>query len=362
MASITRLPSGAYRVQIRRKGRYASETFVRRDDAQKSARQAETLVDQGRPPNRSSVGRLHTFGDLADLHIADRCAVGKPPRRSKAATLALLKSNLGCQKIGHLDRHKLIEYGRMRADQGAGPVTLGIDIGVIKMILTHAAAVHGLEIFPEAVDLARVALKRLGLIGKGLERDRRPTTAELKRLFRCFDENARLTLPMTRIGQFAITTALRLDEICRVDWSDLDIDRRMLLIRDRKDPRNKVGNDQRIPLFAATGFDAWALVMAQAKQLGKAKGPIFPYNSRSVGAAFRRACAEVDVKDLHFHDLRHEGTSRLFEFGLTIEQVALVTGHKDWKMLRRYTHIRPEALHRLVAARAPYPTENLAAE
>ena len=47
MALITRLPSGAYRVQIRRKGRYASETFLRRDDAHKWARQAETLVDQG---------------------------------------------------------------------------------------------------------------------------------------------------------------------------------------------------------------------------------------------------------------------------------------------------------------------------
>jgi integrase len=362
MASITKLPSGAYRVQVRRKGRYASETFLRRDDAQKWARQAETLVDQGLPPNRSSVARLHTFGDLADLHIADMCAVGKPPRRSKAATLATLKRDLGKEKIGHLDRHKLIEYGRKRADQGAGPVTLGIDIGVIKMILTHAAAVHGLEIRVEGVDLARVALKRLGLIGKGIERDRRPTTAELGRLFRCFDENTRLTMPMTRIVQFAIATAMRLDEICRADWGDLDIDRRMLLIRDRKDPRNKAGNDQRIPLFAATGFDAWALVMAQAKHLGKAKGAIFPYNSKSVGTAFRRACADADVKDLHFHDLRHEGTSRLFEVGLSIEQVALVTGHKDWKMLRRYTHIRPEALHRLVAARAPYPAENFAAE
>lgn len=199
------------------------------------------------------------------------CAVGKPPRRSKAATLATLKRDLGKEKIGHLDRHKLIEYGRKRADQGAGPVTLGIDIGVIKMILTHAAAVHGLEIRVEGVDLARVALKRLGLIGKGVERDRRPTTAELARLFRCLDENARLTMPMTCIVQFAIATAMRLDEICRADWSDLDIDRRMLLIRDRKDPRNKAGNDQRIPLFAATGFDAWALVMAQAKYLGKAK-------------------------------------------------------------------------------------------
>ncbi|MGB3691065.1 MAG: hypothetical protein WBA02_17390 [Jannaschia helgolandensis] len=53
-------------------------------------------------------------------------------------------------------------------------MTLGIDIGVIKMIITHAAAVHGLDISPEPVDLARVALKRLGLIGKGTERDRRP--------------------------------------------------------------------------------------------------------------------------------------------------------------------------------------------
>jgi hypothetical protein len=62
----------------------------------------------------------------------------------------------------------------MLADQCAGPVTLGIDIGVIKMIITHTAAVHELDISPAPVDLARVALKRLGLVGKGAERDRRP--------------------------------------------------------------------------------------------------------------------------------------------------------------------------------------------
>lgn len=143
------------------------------------ARQAETLVDQGLPPNRSSVARLPTFGDLVELHIADMCAVRKPPRRSKAATLATLKGDPGKEKIGHLDRHKLIDYGRKRADQGAGPATLGIDVGVIRMILTHAAAVHGLEISVEGVDLARVAPKRLGRIGKGVERDRRPTMAGL---------------------------------------------------------------------------------------------------------------------------------------------------------------------------------------
>lgn len=73
---------------------------------------------------------------------------------------------------GHLYRSTLIEYGRQRAARGAGPVALGIDTGVIKLILTHAAAVHGLEVSSEPVDLAGVALKRLGWIGKGNERDK----------------------------------------------------------------------------------------------------------------------------------------------------------------------------------------------
>lgn len=86
----------------------------------------------------------------------------------------------------------------------------------------------------------------------------------------------------------------------------------MLLIRDRKDPRNKTCNDQRIPLFATTGFDAWTLVTEQARHLSHTNGRIFSYNSKPAGTAFLRGCAEVSVKDLHFHDLRHEGTSRLF--------------------------------------------------
>ena len=54
----------------------------------------------------------------------------------------------------------------------------------------------------------------------------------------------------------------------------------------------------------------------------------------------------MSIPDLHFHDLRHEGTSRLFEQGYEVQQVALVTGHKDWRHLKRYTNLRPEDLHR----------------
>ena len=78
-----------------------------------------------------------------------------------------------------------------------------------------------------------------------------------------------------------------------------------------------------------------------------------PYNHRSVSKAFARACEELKIDDLHFHDLRHEGSSRLFEAGLPIEKVALVTGHKDWRTLRRYAKLKPEELHKLQTAPQP---------
>lgn len=62
-----------------------------------------------------------------------------------------------------------------------------------------------------------------------------------------------------------------------------------------------------------------------------------------------RACARLAIIDLHFHDLRHEATSRLFEAGYDIPEVASVTLHSSWNELKRYTQLRPESLHRLPA-------------
>src|SRR3546814_10558609 len=91
------------------------------------------------------------------------------------------------------------------------------------------------------------------------------------------------------------------------------------LVRDRKDPREKDGNDQWVPLLNLAGFDALRLIRVQRKYDPRGDR-IFPYNPRSVGTAFRRACRALKIENLHFHDLRHEATSRLFEAGLRIEQ------------------------------------------
>lgn len=352
MATFTKLKAGSWRAQIRRKGQYLNETFLRRKDAEEWALDMERHIDRQEPAVTRKSRDAKLFGGLVTLHRQDMEEVGIKIGRSKDFCLIALDDALGHLKLPELDRERLIKFGRDRAKEGAGPVTLGMDFGYIKTVLSHAAAVHGVTISTEPLDLARIALKRLGLIGKGNERDRRPTQNEIDRITKALDENPRQMIPVGRIVRFAVATAMRQEEICRVEWRDFDPETRMLLIRDRKDPRKKDGNNQRIPLLDVSGYDACKIIEEQGRFSNIREGRIFPYNGRSVGTAFRRQCEDLKIEDLHFHKLRHEGTSRLFEAGFTIEQVALVTGHKDWKVLRRYTHLKPEALHTILAAKA----------
>jgi len=346
LATFKQLPSGNWRVQIRRKGRYIGESFRRRKDAEEWALDNERRIDRGETPlSRARIDPTR-LEDLIDLHLLDMKEVGKCPRRSKAFSLESLKKKLGSVKLAGLTRERLIQFGRDRAKEGAGPVTVAMDLTYLKTVIAHAAAVHGLKVSGEQVDLARLALKRLGIVGKGRVRDRRPWPDEITQLIDYFESNERQLIPVGRLIRFAIATAMRQDEICRIRWDDVDPRGKTVLIRDRKDPREKDGNNQKVPLLSATGYDAWAIVQEQRAISGRMER-IFPYSGKSVGTAFRRACVELKIEDLHFHDLRHEAASRLFEAGFTIEQVALVTGHRDWKMLKRYTNLRPEDLHRL---------------
>ena len=343
MATYNKLPSGCWRVQVRRRGQYVSRTFRLKSEAEGWAIGAERAVQTGKDPDAVQIDPKALFGTLVDLHIADLAEVGKPLLRSKAMCLEKLKRDLGRERLSGFTRERLIAYGKQRAKEGAGPVTIGMDVGYIRTLLVHAAAVHGIEVPTEQVTLARVALRRLGLVGKGHERDRRPTQDDLDRIIAYNDNNPRQGIPVGRLVKFAVATAMRQEEICTLRWVDVDFSTSLATVRNRKDPRRKSGNDQKVPLLDATGYDAIAILKEQ-KALGLGGDRVFPYNGRSLGTAFRRTCRELSIEDLHFHDLRHEATSRLFEAGFDIPEVSLVTGHKDWKMLRRYLNLRPHHL------------------
>ena len=99
-----------------------------------------------------------------------------------------------------------------------------------------------------------------------------------------------------------------------------------------KHPGDKKGNN----VYCELPPEAIAIV----KSMPRDEERIFPYSTDAISAAFTRACKILGIEDLRFHDLRHEGISRLFEIGRTIPQVAAVSGHRSWTSLKRYTHLR----------------------
>jgi len=117
-----------WRAQVRREGRALCKTFQRKGDADAWAPKAERTIDQGRDPTAQRVRADDIFATLIDLHIDDLQAVRRPLRRSKRRVLTRLRRELGGTPLNRLTREKLIEYGRNRADQGAGPAMLAVDI------------------------------------------------------------------------------------------------------------------------------------------------------------------------------------------------------------------------------------------
>jgi hypothetical protein len=136
--------------------------------------------------------------------------------------MGALKVALGTVKLPQLNRERLIEFGRRRAKQGAGPATLAIDLSFIRTIVSHAAAVHGIDVSAEEVRLARIALSHLGLVGRSIERDRRPTQDELDEFIEYFETSPRQIIPMGRIVRYAIATTMRQEEICQPERPDVD--------------------------------------------------------------------------------------------------------------------------------------------
>jgi len=178
------------------------------------------------------------------------------------------------------------------------------------------------------------AARRLGYTGGSHKRDRRPTLSELDRLLTHFmgvEARRPKSLPMTVIVPFALFSTRRQDEITRIERKDFEPEHKRVLVRDMKNPGQKIGNN------------VWCDLPDEAVAIAEAMptpGRMFPYGTDAVSTAFTRACQFLGIEDLHFHDLRHDGVSRLFEMGWNIPNVATVSGHRSWSSLQRYSHIR----------------------
>ena len=338
MASITER-NGRWRVLVRRAGVDKCATFGSRAAAKQWATRIESEVDELRASGILQPRGL-TVGDLIARYIEELYPT-KKWGRSKTADLARLKKELGTVAVDKLNAAHVVKVFRDRHDEGAGPVTVSAQCGYLVGVLKVARSLWHLDVPLQAAQDARAALAHVGLIGKGQRRDRRVTDSEIAAILKFYDART-TTIPYGDLVRFALATGMRISEICRLEWRDVDNAKKTVVIRDRKHPQDKLGNDQVVPMLNETGYDAFEIALRQPRGAKR----IFPYREKTVCSTFPRAMKKLGIEDLHFHDLRHEAISRLFEAGYRIEQVALVSGHRDWAMLKRYTHVRAADLHR----------------
>jgi integrase len=325
-------------IRIKRKQKVVyqeSQTFNKKTSAQvwMKKREAELALP----------GALDSIINKSDVDLAQVIARYleefesiQPLGRTKRLTLmAIAKTKIGSIKVEDVTSQVIVEYAQMRLKQdGVMPQTIGNDMAHLGAVLAVAKPAWGYNISNSVMIDARAVLKKLGLTSTSAERDRRPSFTELESILSHYaemKERRRQEIDMVRVVGFALFSTRRMDEITRIKWGLMDEAGQRVLIKDMKNPGAKWGND----VWCYVPDEAWAIMMS----VPRTKDGPFPYNSRSISASFTRACKFLQIEDLHFHDLRHEGVTRLFEMEWDIPKVASVSGHRDWNSMRRYTHL-----------------------
>ena len=160
-------------------------------------------------------------------------------------------------------------------------------------------------------------------------RNRRATQEELSILIA--HANKQRNKYISTIIQFAVETGMRRSEILKLKWIDVNLKTRIASLYDTKN-----GDERHIPLTKTA-----VQLLSNLTQLSDF---VFPISANCLRLAWERCRKKSNIKGLRFHDLRHEAVSRYFEMGLSVPEVALISGHKDVRQLFRYTHLKPESL------------------
>lgn len=308
-----------------------AKTFDRKQAAEAWIKRRETELSEPGALERAKAPDA-TLAAAIDRYIVEsRKQIG----RTKAQVLRSIKDyDIADMQCAAIKSDDIVAFAK-KLSENRQPQTVGNYLSHLAAIFRIARPAWGYRLDQQAMKDAHVVLRDLGTTSKSKQRDRRPTLAELDKLMQHFvDRQARApqSAPMHRVIAFAIFSTRRMEEITRITWTDLDAAHSRILVRDMKHPGQKIGNDVWVELPDE------ALRIAQAMR--REANEIFPYSTDAIGAAFTRACKVLGIEDLHFHDLRHDGVSRLFEMGKTIPQAASVSGHRSWQSLQRYTHLR----------------------
>lgn len=332
-----------YRAQIRIKKDGAvihseSRTFSKRAMAQAwmAKREGELEVPGAIEATKH---KAVLVGDLIQEYLDVVMADGSFGRTKQAHLKQLLGYSIARLPATTLTSLDVLTHVGWRRKNGAGPTTAGNDLVWLRVVFRYARRVMGIPAPLDVINVAAEEARAARMIAKARRRTRRPTPEELELLDAHFRRPLRqLSSPPMRLFMWlAIYSCRREDELCNLLRSSFHEESKTYLVRDMKHPDGSAGNDK-LALLPERG---WGVVRAILRDVPSDDGRLLPFKAITVSAAWTRACKALGIQDLRFHDLRHEGASRLGEDGATIPEMQQVTQHESWGSLQIYVNMPP---------------------
>jgi integrase len=313
----------SWEVQIRRLGHASlTRSFKSKQDATVWARQVEGQLDRSDLPHRLRDAQRLTLGNLLERYRHEITPRKKSVRQERSRIDRLLQHPVASIQLSRLTPAVFARLRDERLTQ-VGSQAVRHDLNLLAHVIKTAKQEWDAPIADNP--LLHITKPR-----GSKARERRVSDADLSRVAavdRSADQNGLLPLI-----EFAIETAMRKSELLSLRWEHIHLERRLLNI-----PITKNGHARTIPL-SPKALEILRLAMQQGTDRP------FPMTVPWLRFAWDRLLHAAGLSDFHFHDLRHEAISRLFERGLTVPEVALISGHRDVRQLFRYTHLRAEDL------------------
>ena len=311
-----------WQAQVRLQGNpLVTKTFTLKGDAEAWARQQEVSIERGEIESGRRSLKAFLLKDLLE-----RYEVELTPLKRGAVSEACRIRTLKAATIASLSLDKLTPSVLARHRDERLLVVSGPSVKRELAILQHCLEVARKD---WGVPLSKNPMEAVRKPQSAKPRTRRLSTEDAEKLaIGLLKTRNRLLGDVVR---FAIATGMRRGEILALRWSNVDLQARTAHL-----PQTKNGKSRTVPLSAA------ALAILESQERPAESDVVFPSTGNAVRLAWERLKKRAGVEDLRFHDLRHEAISRFFEHGLSMAEVSAISGHKDPRMLMRYTHLRAE--------------------
>ncbi len=332
-----------WRVQIRRRGMPSiSRTFDLKADAEAWARDVEREAQRGNVAALRQDAQRVTVAEVMDRYLAGPVQSMRSAKDVRSR-LAKARERFGACFLANV---RGVDVAAWRDDllrEGLAPQTVIHHINALSALFTYAEKDLSIDL-PSGNPAGKVRKPPAPPA-----RDRRLRPGELDYLLQAADMGR--TVGVRQLITLAVETSMRLGELLGLEWSRIDLAKRTAHLA-----MTKNGESRTVALSSAA-------IEALRSLPRRLDGRVFGWQDKNsfektwqrckarALAMYQADCAAQGQKpdpaflaDLHFHDLRHEATSRLFEKGLGIMEVASMTGHKSLAMLKRYTHIEAEKL------------------